>query len=186
MKVEQTPHSWYGIHSISKVQLYFEIRKEGGKKKKSITNAAYWKESPSPKKYFFITSSYNSPWHAVKTPCSGPPITEFRLTPNASHWTASRPFSFFLWEKEQRGSRATSRLGKAHFICFHPGRSKGCMNTANPLLPPTLALKDTGAGCSRVWTKCADLLMKLKERGHRQNSERCEGTGRKWKGIKRR
>lgn len=75
---------------------------------------------PAQKILFFITSSYNSPWHAAKTPRSGPPITDFRLTPNASHWTASvGHFHFFLFfSAVKRAERELSSV-KVRRSTFH-------------------------------------------------------------------
>lgn len=105
----------------------------------------------------------------------------FHLAWKASHWTASRPFSFFSLQlkTKQEKNKATSRLDIS-FFCY-PGGT----NITNPLQPPGPALKDTR--CSRVWTTCMDLLMKLKERGQHWNSERREEADEsKWKEIKER
>lgn len=184
MKVERTPHSWCGSHSISKWSPVVFWNKKGRERGRemSITNAAYSKESPLPKKYYFITSSCNSPWHAVKTPRSRPPITDFHSKRFTLDCHPSAIFFFFCGKKKkaERELSIASRLGEAHFISrFTQGEAKGCINTTNPLLPPTLALKDTRAECSRVWTTCADLLTKLKEKRERKTG------GRKWKGIGR-
>lgn len=60
---------------------------------------------------FLITSSYNSLWHAVKSPFSGPQLHTFpfHLPRSASNWTASWLFSSFFsssffggWGKKHR------------------------------------------------------------------------------------
>ena len=129
-------------------------------------------------------------------PAQGPQLQTLSSLQNAfTLHCQSAIFSFFFFQrvKQQRGSRATSRLAAAHFIYFYPGRStnttgKKKKKNTHTLLPPTPALKDTRAGCRRVWTTRADLLMKLKRKRARAQFRAVWGgnwTQKKWKIIKK-
>lgn len=115
-------------------------------------------------------------------PAQGPQLQTLSSLQNAFTLDCqSAIFSFFTAGKTAEREVSDVKVSCSAFHLVLPREKHGYngKKNKNPLLPPTP--KDTRAGCSRVWTTRADLLMKLKRKRARAEFRAVWGGNWMWK-----